>query len=68
MSSWADYLDEKQRIDAFADQGYAIIGIREHLDGMDVLWSSEQGTELLIVVSADARKYVSSLIIARLLD
>ncbi len=68
MSAFAQYEQEKQRIDAILIQGYQIAAIQENLDGALLHFTKpspmKDRTELQIL-TADARKYVTTLLFAR---
>jgi hypothetical protein len=65
MSAYVEFWEEKQKIDALLRKGFSIVEIHEHLEGADVQFKFK-GTipaqEQLRLLTADARKYVSSLI------
>ncbi|AJY73757.1 hypothetical protein [Paenibacillus beijingensis] len=66
MSAADEYLKEKEQIDDLLQRGFSIVGIREELDGTDVKFK-RKGTdgeyEELRLLTADARKYVSTFIV-----
>ncbi len=72
MASYEDFLVEKKEIDHLIEQGYEITKVTENLSGAfvefelpnDALDHSEKKKELH-VLTADARKYFSNIIIAR---
>ncbi|NBI27961.1 hypothetical protein [Chengkuizengella marina] len=71
MSSYNQYLVEKEKIDALLQRGYKIKNVRENLSGSFVEFELKDISEnrkfenkkTLLVTNADARKYFSSLII-----
>ncbi|MNC23948.1 hypothetical protein D3C76_35170 [compost metagenome] len=67
MSAYAEFDKERQEIDALLRQGYTITGIREDLDGATVKFTSSGpgvSTVELLLLTADGRKYVTTLIFA----
>lgn len=69
MSAFKAYRNEKQKIDALLNNGFVIAGTREDQDGTAVRFKRiGSSTEIadLQLLTADARKYVSGLIFARL--
>ncbi|HZG72236.1 MAG TPA: hypothetical protein VEY51_11945 [Chondromyces sp.] len=70
MSSYKEYLEEKKKIDELIKKGYQITGVRENLSGAFVEFTradndvndTAQKVELHIL-TADARKYFSNIII-----
>lgn len=71
MSSYKEFIEEKQKIDALLESGYQISAVRENLSGAYVefvpaanhLAPAGEKVELHIL-TADARKYFSNIIIA----
>jgi hypothetical protein len=65
MSEHQQYLAEKEQIDHFIQKGYRIQGVNEHLNGASVDFFHPNGnvTETILVGTANARKYFSSLLI-----
>lgn len=71
MSSYEEFLAEREQIDYLVQQGYHIKGVTENLSGAFVEFElknqSEVGKknrfEVLHISNADARKYFSTLII-----
>lgn len=71
MSSYEEFLAEREQIDYLVEQGYQINGVTENLSGSIVTFElknqNEIGTksrvQVIQVTNADARKYFSSLII-----
>jgi hypothetical protein len=65
MSEYRQYLEEKQKIDILIQKGYRINSIHEHLDGATVefLHQNEKEIETLLIGTANARKYFSSVLI-----
>ncbi|AHV99492.1 hypothetical protein [Paenibacillus sabinae] len=69
MSAYDDYAKEKQDIDALLDQGYTVTGMLETLDGAKVKFDGGEpgsGSVELMLLTADARKYVTTLVFAGL--
>lgn len=71
MSSYKEFLKEKEKIDELYKSGYSITNVKENLSGafltfersnMD-LNNKEQTIEVQIL-TADARKYFSNLLLA----
>lgn len=66
MSAYEEYCEEKQAVDALLEDGFKIVGINEALDGMEIRFRKqppESDEAQLLLLTADARKYVSNLII-----
>ncbi|MCA1029793.1 hypothetical protein LCL95_01950 [Bacillus timonensis] len=70
MSSYQEFLNERDKIDYLIQKGYKISGVTENLSGafveFELQTEGEAGTnekEVLHILTADARKYFSSLII-----
>ncbi|WP_141190354.1 hypothetical protein [Terrilactibacillus laevilacticus] len=65
------FMKEKESIDDLVDQGYKIIGIKEDLSGAHVHFdyidhdNRSVKTKVLHVLSADARKYFTTLLFAK---
>lgn len=71
MSAYDEFLEEKQKIDSLLGEGLSIVGIQEHLEGSDVQFKqkgSDSPQVELRLLTADARKYVSSLIYMQQMD
>ncbi|NGM82171.1 hypothetical protein G5B47_07070 [Paenibacillus sp. 7124] len=67
MSAYDEFAKEKQEIDALLDQGYTVTGMLETLDGAKVKFDGgEPGSVELLLLTADARKYVTTLVFAGL--
>ncbi|AKG36681.1 hypothetical protein [Paenibacillus durus] len=69
MSAYDDFAKEKQEIDDLLLQGYTVTGMLETLDGAKVKFDGgEPGSESveLLLLTADARKYVTTLVFAGL--
>lgn len=69
MSSYKEFLEEKEKIDELIRKGYQIAGVRETLSGAFVEFAPSrnnlnmtQKVELHIL-TADARKYFSNIIV-----
>jgi hypothetical protein len=65
MSSYKEFVEERDKIDYYIQQEYFIKGVTENLSGAFLLFESKDGKrqETLHILTADARKYFSSLII-----
>lgn len=71
MSSYKEFLEEKAKIDELISKGYQIAGVTENLNGaflefspsVNSLNNPDEKVELHIL-TADARKYFSNLIVA----
>lgn len=65
MSDYQQYLNERDKLDFFIQKGFRIHAVHEHLDGASVEFhhptSKEKAT--LLIGTANARKYFSSLLI-----
>lgn len=67
MSASLEYRQEKEAIDGRIARGFAVTGVHESLDGALVTFRSGEGAiESLQLLTADARKYVSTLIFSGL--
>jgi hypothetical protein len=68
MSSYEEFLAERDKIDFLMEKGYFIKNIQETLDGavVDFEKRGEKGTTTLHIMTADARKYFTSLLIKQL--
>jgi hypothetical protein len=67
MSSYKEFLEEKEKIDGLLQYGYEITRIHENLSGAFVEFTNSKNQEdkvELQILTADARKYFSSIIIA----
>ncbi|MEW4371398.1 hypothetical protein [Paenibacillus kandeliae] len=68
MSAFAEFEKEKMQIDEIMAQGYMVLAIRENLDGALIVFArsnnSKDQTQLQLL-TADARKYVTSLLFAK---
>jgi hypothetical protein len=64
MSEHQQYLAERDKIDFFIQKGYRINGVNEHLNGasVDFLHPDGNETEKVLIGTANARKYFSSLL------
>lgn len=69
MSAYEEVDKEKQEVDACLIAGFTIVGISEVLDGMEVRFKKQSLDDPdeaeLLLLTADARKYVSNLIFTR---
>ncbi|KAA9008389.1 hypothetical protein F4V43_01160 [Paenibacillus spiritus] len=67
MSAYDDYAREKEAVDEQVSTGYAIAGIAEDLDGAVVRFVRGEPAPAaaeLRLLTADARKYVTTLLVA----
>ncbi len=67
MSSYKEFLEEKAKIDGMLEKGYEITKIIENLSGAFVEFTNLKNPEdkvELQILTADARKYFSTIIIA----
>jgi hypothetical protein len=65
MSDYQQYLDERDKIDFLIQKGCRISGVKEHLNGSTVEFTHPRGnvTETLLIGTANARKYFTSLLL-----
>ncbi|PLR78693.1 hypothetical protein CU633_03840 [Bacillus sp. V3-13] len=65
MSEHQQFLDERDKIDFLIHKGYRINSVLENLDGalVDFIHPEEHKCETLLIGTANARKYFSSLLI-----
>ncbi|MDT3425461.1 hypothetical protein J2Z22_000977 [Paenibacillus forsythiae] len=69
MSAYDDFAKEKQDIDDLLARGYTVAGMLETLDGAKVKFDEAKpgsGSVELLLLTADARKYVTTLVFAGL--
>ncbi|WP_127529333.1 hypothetical protein [Paenibacillus kobensis] len=71
MSAYAAFLEEKRAIDQTLIDGYRIVGISEDLDGSAVTFTRGDTADTveqarLQLLTADARKYVVTLLITQM--
>ena len=67
MSAYAEYAKEKQEIDGLFFKGYTIASIQEELDGARIKFVRGEPVKSaieLLLLTADARKYVTTLVVA----
>jgi hypothetical protein len=66
MSAYKEFYEEKQAVDAYLTAGFTIVSINEVLDGMEIRFKKQPPDDSdeaeLLLLTADARKYVSNLI------
>ncbi|WP_252313057.1 hypothetical protein [Sinobaca sp. H24] len=62
MREHAEFMLEKEKIDALIEDGYAITAVQENLEGAFVQFSNGEKQAHLHIESADARKYFSFLL------
>lgn len=75
MSAYEEFAREKRAVDALLQDGYLIAGIDETLEGMEIRFekrtsdaadaNSDASKAKLLLLTADARKYVSNLIFSQ---
>ncbi|UPM53366.1 hypothetical protein [Gottfriedia acidiceleris] len=66
MSTYKEFLIERNQIDSLIKKGYKIKNVRETLDGDYVDFENKEEDEKLItlhIMNADTRKYFGALII-----
>jgi hypothetical protein len=65
MSDYQQYLNERDKLDFFIQKGFRINAVHEHLNGASVEFyhPSSKEKETLLIGTANARKYFSSLLI-----
>lgn len=64
MSTYNAFLNERDKIDFLTEKGYLIKQVTEHLDGANVAFEKADGEkQILLIRTADARKYFTSIII-----
>ncbi|WP_332633577.1 hypothetical protein [Halalkalibacter flavus] len=71
MAEYQQFIAEREKIDFLIEQGYGIKGVTENLSGAFVEFELKEPDpsghknpiELLHILTADARKYFSSIII-----
>ncbi len=70
MSAWQEVVEEKAKIDALTAEGFVIADISEGLDGDLVRFARGTGqqkeTTELLLLTADARKYLGVVLILQL--
>lgn len=67
MSAYKEFLEEKERLDGFIARDFKICGVEETLSGALVELEHPGGEKAEVhMFSADARKYMSNLIIKQL--
>lgn len=71
MSSYKEFLEEKEKIDELYKNGYTITNVRENLSGAFLTFErskldlKDKGKRIeLQILTAEARKYFSNLLIA----
>jgi hypothetical protein len=63
MSEYQDFLNERDKIDYLIQKGYKIKSINENLSGAFVDFQKDDVIETLHILTPDARKYFSVLLI-----
>lgn len=65
MSSYREFVQERDKIDYYIQKGYRLKGVTENLSGAFLLLESQNGEkqETLHILTADARKYFSSILL-----
>lgn len=69
MSTYKEFLIEKNQIDSLIKKGYKIKNIRETLDGAFVDFENQEEVEKLVtlqIMNADTRKYFASFLLKQL--
>ncbi|MUT64419.1 hypothetical protein [Paenibacillus sp. NEAU-GSW1] len=67
MSAYQEYVEEKNRLDAYIDRHFLIAAISENLSGTIVRLEHPGGeTATLLLLSADTRKHVVNLLLRQL--
>lgn len=69
MSTYKEFLIERNQIDSLIKKGYKIKNVRETLDGAYVDFENHEEEEQYVtlhIMNADTRKYFGSLIINQL--
>lgn len=59
MSDYHQYLTEREKIDFLIQKGYRIKDVLENLSGAFVQFEKEKDIETLHILTAEARKYFS---------
>jgi hypothetical protein len=62
LSDYQQYLSEREKIDFLIQKGYRIKGVLENLSGAFVKFEKGKETETLHILTAEARKYFSVMI------
>lgn len=66
MSAYGEFYKEKQAVDALLTAEFTIVSVSEILDGMEIQFKKQHSETpeqaQLLLLTADARKYVSNLI------
>lgn len=69
MSAYDEYAEEKRTLDELLAKGYAIAGVREGLEGAEVLFVKRGAADTaklqVHLLTAEARKYVSYLVLVQ---
>ena len=68
MAAYEEFVREQQAIDELLFKGYTIVGIQEDLDGANVKFvmaEPAKGTVNMQLLTADARKYVTTLLFSK---
>ncbi|MBZ6485645.1 hypothetical protein SFC34_15400 [Priestia aryabhattai] len=67
MSSYHEYMAEREKIDFLLQKGFKIMAVTENLSGAFVRFerieNNQTEQEMLHILTADARKYFSSVLI-----
>jgi len=67
MSSYHEYMAEREKIDFLLQKGFKITAVTENLSGAFVTFERNENNqteqEMLHILTADARKYFSSVLI-----
>lgn len=66
MSEYNNFLEEKNKIDHFFDQGYQMQSLFENLSGTFVEFSLNEENVQLQLVTPEGRKYIASKLISQI--
>ncbi|NIK70058.1 MULTISPECIES: hypothetical protein [unclassified Paenibacillus] len=67
MSAYQEFLEEKQKLDAYIGRQFRIHNVVENLSGATIELVHPGGeSAVLQLLSADARKYMSNLVVKQL--
>jgi hypothetical protein len=65
MSEQIQFVEEKEKIDLLISQGYKITSVKENLSGAFVEFEKAGEKKELHILTADARKYFSIIILSK---
>lgn len=64
MSEYKEFLEEKNKVDHYFDEGYEILHIKETLSGMFIEFTSpKEKSATLLLTTAEARKYIATILL-----